>query len=180
VVSPPGCGRSVTDFWGWDAHEAQLRCPDEVDGDTWIWSTRRGVNLSSTKLPRPWSQWESSLSRKNPHDRAVNRTRDLMISSQKLWPLDHEVSRTLCFFIVTKLQTHTWIFLCLFTHLPYRYILGRNLQIAIISYRFQSSTMENLRLSLCWDVTRRTFLLLYLCAALFRAFQRSRLCSIEL
>jgi hypothetical protein len=30
VVSPPGCGRSVTDFWGWDAHEAQLGCPDEV------------------------------------------------------------------------------------------------------------------------------------------------------
>jgi hypothetical protein len=24
------------DFSGWDAHEAQLRCPDEVDGDIWI------------------------------------------------------------------------------------------------------------------------------------------------
>jgi hypothetical protein len=33
VVSTPGCGRSVTDFLGWDAHEAQLGCPDEVDGD---------------------------------------------------------------------------------------------------------------------------------------------------
>jgi hypothetical protein len=33
VVSPPGCGRSVTDFWSWDVHEAQLRCPDEVDGE---------------------------------------------------------------------------------------------------------------------------------------------------
>jgi hypothetical protein len=33
VVSPPVCGPSVTDFRGWDAHEAQLRCPDEVDGD---------------------------------------------------------------------------------------------------------------------------------------------------
>jgi len=21
---PPGCGGSVTEFWGWDAHEAQL------------------------------------------------------------------------------------------------------------------------------------------------------------
>jgi hypothetical protein len=31
VVSPSGCGWSVTDFWGWDAHEAQLLCPDEVD-----------------------------------------------------------------------------------------------------------------------------------------------------
>jgi hypothetical protein len=33
VFSPPDCGRSVTDFSGLDAHEAQLRCPDEVDGD---------------------------------------------------------------------------------------------------------------------------------------------------
>ena len=23
---PPGCGDSVADFWGWDAHEARLRC----------------------------------------------------------------------------------------------------------------------------------------------------------
>ena len=30
---PPGCGDSVADFWGWDAHEAQLRCPDDVSGD---------------------------------------------------------------------------------------------------------------------------------------------------
>jgi hypothetical protein len=43
VGSPAGCGRSVTDFWGWDAHEAQLRCPDEVDGDTLIWSTTMGL-----------------------------------------------------------------------------------------------------------------------------------------
>jgi hypothetical protein len=31
VVSPPGCGRSVTDFWGSDPDEAQLRFVDEVD-----------------------------------------------------------------------------------------------------------------------------------------------------
>jgi hypothetical protein len=43
VVSPPSCGQSVTDFWGWDAYEAQLCCPDEVDGDIWIWSTRRDL-----------------------------------------------------------------------------------------------------------------------------------------
>ena len=30
VVLPPGHGRSVTDFCGCDAHEAQLRCPDGV------------------------------------------------------------------------------------------------------------------------------------------------------
>ena len=30
---PPGCGDSVVDFWGWDAHEVRLRCPDDVSGD---------------------------------------------------------------------------------------------------------------------------------------------------
>jgi hypothetical protein len=34
VASLPGCGRIVTDFRGWDTHEVQLCCPDEVDGDT--------------------------------------------------------------------------------------------------------------------------------------------------
>jgi hypothetical protein len=48
------------------------------------------INLSSTKLLRPWSPSEFSPLRKNFHDRTGNRTRDLMISSQKLRPLDHE------------------------------------------------------------------------------------------
>ena len=30
---PPGCDDSVADFWGWDAHEERLRCPDDVSGD---------------------------------------------------------------------------------------------------------------------------------------------------
>jgi hypothetical protein len=84
VISPLGGGRSVTDFWDWDAHEAHLRFPDEMDGDKWIWSTRRRLNLSSTKLPRPWSPRKSFPSRKNPHGRAGNQTRDLIISSQNL------------------------------------------------------------------------------------------------
>jgi hypothetical protein len=46
VVSPPSCGRSVTNFWGWDTHEGRLRCPDELDGDIWIWSTGRGLKLT--------------------------------------------------------------------------------------------------------------------------------------
>jgi hypothetical protein len=41
------------------------------------------LNLSSTKLLRPWSPWGSSPSRKNPHGRTWDRTRDL-IGSQKL------------------------------------------------------------------------------------------------
>jgi hypothetical protein len=33
VVFPPGCGDTVADFWGWDAREVRLRCPDDVSGD---------------------------------------------------------------------------------------------------------------------------------------------------
>jgi hypothetical protein len=56
VVSPPGCGRSVTDFRGWDAHEAQLRCPDEVDGFIYEYEVPgAALNPRSIKLPRPWS-----------------------------------------------------------------------------------------------------------------------------
>jgi hypothetical protein len=43
-VFPPGHGSSVTDFWGWDAHETQLRCPDDVSGDSGGWSARRALN----------------------------------------------------------------------------------------------------------------------------------------
>ena len=65
VVLYSGHGRSVTDFWAWDAHEAQLRCRDDV----WVVIEEDVVqggalNLNSTNLPRPWSPWESSPSRK--------------------------------------------------------------------------------------------------------------------
>jgi hypothetical protein len=72
------------------------------------------INLSSTKLPRPWSPWESSPSRKNPHGRTGNRTQNLVISSQKLWPLDHEDGHVLCN-VITAIYVlcllHTFILL---------------------------------------------------------------------
>jgi hypothetical protein len=102
VVSPTVCGRNVTDFWGCDAHETQIRCPNEVDGDTRIWRTRRGLNLSSIKLPRPWSPWESSPSRKIPMVEPGIEPRNLVISSQKLWPLDHEAGQ----FSKTRKKSH--------------------------------------------------------------------------
>jgi hypothetical protein len=43
VVFPPGHGSSVTEFWALDAHEAQLRCPDDVSGDIGEWSARRAL-----------------------------------------------------------------------------------------------------------------------------------------
>ena len=33
--------------------------------------------------------------KENSHGRAGNRTRDLMVSSQRLWPLDHEAGQTI-------------------------------------------------------------------------------------
>ena len=62
VVLPPGYGRSVTNFWGWDAHEAQLRCPDDVEDVV----PGGPLNLNSTTLPRSWSPRESSPSGKIP------------------------------------------------------------------------------------------------------------------
>jgi hypothetical protein len=134
VASPPGCGRSVTDFWGLDAHEAQLRCPDEVDGDTWILSTRKGLNLRCTKLPRPWSQWETSPSRNNPHVRAGSPTRDLMISSQKLRPLDHDAGH---FCMLFRLVSHVLRlnYVRCVDHFFNRWPLGSTLSVVLKVYR---------------------------------------------
>ena len=56
VVLPLGHGGNVHDFSGWDAQEAQLRCPEVV----WVVIEEDVVpggalNLNSTNLPRPWS-----------------------------------------------------------------------------------------------------------------------------
>jgi hypothetical protein len=63
------------------------------------------LNLDSSKLPRPWLPWESSPSRKNPHGRTGNRTQYLMISSKKLWPLDHKAGHVLS----RKFGNFVWI-----------------------------------------------------------------------
>jgi len=90
MVLPPGRGSSVTDFWGWETHEAQLRCPDDVSGDSGRCSARRALK---PKLYQPTQTVVTAgilPFRENSHGRAGNRTRDLMISSQRLWPLDHK------------------------------------------------------------------------------------------
>ena len=84
VVFPPGQGRSVTDFSGWDAHEAQLRCPDDVSGGIGGCSARRALK------PKFYQPTQTIVTagilpfRENSHGRARNRTWDLMISSQTL------------------------------------------------------------------------------------------------
>jgi hypothetical protein len=49
VVPPPSNGWSITDFWGWGAHRAQLHRPDYVSDDMYV--TGRALNLNSTGYP---------------------------------------------------------------------------------------------------------------------------------
>jgi hypothetical protein len=111
VVFRPGHGSSVTDFWGWDAHEEQLRCPDDVSGDIGGWSARRALK-PKFHLPTQTMVTAGVLPfRENSHGRAGNRTRDLMINSQKLWQLDHEAGHEECIYMYLILfrETHTHI-----------------------------------------------------------------------
>jgi hypothetical protein len=87
VVSPPGCGRSVTDFWGWGAVTLP-RCCEWLY--IWAWNTRKGLKPKFYTLPRPWSPWGSFPARENSYGRTGNLTRDLMLSSQKVWPPSHD------------------------------------------------------------------------------------------
>ena len=102
-VLPPGHGRSVTDFWGWDAHEAQLRSPDDVSGDIGGCSARRALKPKFYQPTHTMVTAGILPYRENSHDRAGNRTRDLMISGQRLWPLDHEAGPPLKVFTATNL-----------------------------------------------------------------------------
>ena len=64
---PPGCGDSVADFWGWDAHEARLRCPDDVRGDTQEDEIPgRGLKSKSTNYPDHGHHGNLSLQGKIP------------------------------------------------------------------------------------------------------------------
>ena len=104
VVFPPGCGYSVADFWGWDAHEMWLRCSEEVSGICVKMRYQDGplnLNLLTTQIMVTMGIFPT---RKNPHGRTGNRTQDLMISSQKPWPLDHEASRKLIIYSTVKVK----------------------------------------------------------------------------
>ena len=54
-----------------------------------------GFNLksNSTNYPDHGHHGDPPPTKKNSHGRAGNRTRDLLVSSQKLWPPDHEAGR---------------------------------------------------------------------------------------
>jgi hypothetical protein len=85
VVPPPGCGRSVTDFWGWGAHRVQLRCPDYVSNDMYERGVPGGaLNLNSTDYPDMVAMGIFSCKEKFPlQNRESNPER--LASSQKFW-----------------------------------------------------------------------------------------------
>jgi len=58
--------------------------------ERWIWGARGALNLISTNYPDHGHHGRLPFSRKNANGRAGNRTRDLMVSSQELWPPNHE------------------------------------------------------------------------------------------
>ena len=68
---------------------------DSVTVD-WVMAHRNwGFNLKSnfTNYPDHGHHGDPPPTRKNSHSRAGNRTQDLVVSSQKLWPPDHEAGR---------------------------------------------------------------------------------------
>ena len=80
VVFPPGCGDSVADIWGWDAREAQLRCPSDLSGDMYMKMSYQDGPLSLSLLTTqtkvtmgifPYQEKFPRLSRESnpgPHD----------------------------------------------------------------------------------------------------------------
>ena len=62
----------------------------------WCLAPRRWgfyLKSKSTNYPDHGHHGDPPPHMENPHGRAGNRSRDLVISSQKLWPLDHEAGR---------------------------------------------------------------------------------------
>ena len=65
---PPGCGDSVAELWGWDAHGARLHCPDDVSGDMQEDEIpgRRDLKPKSTNYPDHGHHGNLSLQGKIP------------------------------------------------------------------------------------------------------------------
>ena len=92
VVLPPGYGRSATDFWGWEAHEAQLRYPYDVSGDIGRCSARRALKPKFYQPTLPWSPRESSPSGKiSTVEPGIEPGTSWLVVRD--WPLDHEAGR---------------------------------------------------------------------------------------
>ena len=67
-----------------DAHEAQLRCPDDVSGDIGGCSARRALKPKFYQPTQTMVTTGILPFREYSHGRTGNRTQDLMISSRRL------------------------------------------------------------------------------------------------
>ena len=70
----------------------------------------RALNLISTNYPDHGHHGRLPLSRKNAHGRAGNRTRDLMVSSQELWPPSHEAGQLSNVYIGKAILKPIWTY----------------------------------------------------------------------
>jgi hypothetical protein len=118
------------------------------------------LNLNSTNYPDHGHHGDPLLSGKNPHGRAGNRTRDLMISSRNRWPLDREDGRpqNVIVYILTlvlsvsvskrfysslhvqicTLQTkHAW-YVCIYTHTHARSHTHRVWSVGMPTWTFET------------------------------------------
>jgi hypothetical protein len=102
VVPAPVFGQSVTDFWGWGIHRAQLRCPDDVSDDMYEGGEPGGaLNLNSTNYPDHGRYGDFPLQGKIP-------TAETGIEPGTSWPVvissDHQARRlvamTSCYYTV--------------------------------------------------------------------------------
>ena len=89
------------------------------------------LNLNSTNLPRPLVTAGILPFRENSHGRAGNRTRDLMISSQRLRPLDHEAGRR---FECCSIETNT--FLCILFGVLAHFVYNRTVILSVVGSTF--------------------------------------------
>jgi len=94
---PVGAVRLSRWEWWWD--------------ERWIWGARGGLNLISTNYSDHGHHGRLPFSRKNAHCRAWNRTQDLMVSSQELWPPSHEAGRIASILKTWKLLTEFRLFI---------------------------------------------------------------------
>ena len=84
-----------------------------VSGDRWGCIARRALKPKVYKSTQTMDTVGIFPFRENSHGRAWNRTRDLMVSSQRLWPLDHEagllleLSRNILFKSPTRTRSAT-------------------------------------------------------------------------
>jgi hypothetical protein len=126
----PSFGRSVTDFCSWDAHEAQLRCPDGVSDDM----CERGVpggalNLSYTSHSDHGRRGDIPLQGKIP---TAETEIEPGTSSLVVRKCDHQATRLVIFVLFVLFYGVSLIFysclFCLYSCKDYCYRMEAQLQ----------------------------------------------------